>query len=114
MTTTLAPIVLHGLTTCETCRTARARLRGAGREVILRDLRAQPPGAAEIARWHAVLGPDLLNRRSATWRQLSEADRAREPETLMAAHPALIKRPVIDADGLLLGWSAATRAALGL
>ena len=109
------PVVLHGLATCETSRTARNGLRAAGREVSLRDLRAQPPDADEVARWHAALGPALLNRRSTTWRRLSESDRAGDPVALMVAHPTLVKRPVIEADdGLHLGWTEAARAALGL
>ncbi|WP_299813001.1 ArsC/Spx/MgsR family protein [uncultured Jannaschia sp.] len=108
-------IILHGLGSCDTCRAARRRLEATGRTVVLRDLRLQAPDAAEVARWHDALGPELLNRRSATWRRLEEADRAGDPEALMVAHPTLIKRPVVEADERLhLGWTEATRTALGL
>lgn len=108
-------IVVNGLRACDACRAARAALEADGRAVRLRDLRAEPPGPAEIEAWLARLGPGLLNRRSATWRGLTEADRAGDPVAAMAAHPALIKRPVIaDGDALHLGWTPAVRTALGL
>ena len=90
-------------------------LQGTGRTVVLRDLRADPPDAAEIGRWHRALGSALLNRRSTTWRGLAEAERGGDPVALMVAHPTLIKRPVIEeGDRLLLGWTEGTRAALVL
>ena len=115
MVKTPSTIVLHGLPTCDACRTARAVLREAGRNVILRDLRSQAPNKAEVARWQAAFGSDLLNRRSTTWRRLPESDRAGDPVALMVAHPTLIKRPLIESDeGMHLGWTDATRAAFGL
>jgi len=86
-----------------------------GGEVRLRDVRSQPVTADEIAAWSAEFGSSLLNTRSTTWRSLTEAERAGDPIALMTAHPALIKRPVIEApQGSYLGWAAETRAALGL
>lgn len=106
-------VVLHGLRGCDTCRKAAAELRAAGVAVRLRDLRDDPPGDGEVARWIAVMGPEVLNRRSATWRGLPEGERARPPGALLAAHPALVKRPVVElADGrLFLGPGPASRAA---
>ena len=40
---------------------------------------------------------------------------ARAPEELLAAHPALMKRPLIEAGGeMYLGWTAGVREALGV
>jgi len=62
---------------------------------------------------HARFGADLVNRKSTTWRQLSEAERQRDPRELLAEHPALMKRPLIDDGGTLyLGWGKDTQAAL--
>nr|WP_109563788.1 ArsC/Spx/MgsR family protein [Jannaschia seohaensis] len=108
-------MVLNGLKACDTCRKALKALQKAGKEAVLRDLRETPPDAAEVARWRESLGAGLLNTRSTTWRGLSEAERAEEPVALMVAHPALIKRPVVESGGALhLGWTPETRAALGL
>ncbi|CUH37407.1 Regulatory protein spx [Jannaschia seosinensis] len=108
-------IVVHGLKTCDTCRKALKALRAAGHDAVLRDLRAEPTSAEEVAKWYAAFGSDLLNTRSTTWRGLSEAERTEAPKALMLAHPALVKRPVIvEGDRLLLGWSKETQAALSL
>lgn len=63
----------------------------------------------------AQFGDALVNTRSTTWRGLSEQERARAPDALLAEHPPLMKRPLIDADGTLyLGWTKDTQSALGL
>ena len=104
-------ILIYGLKNCDSCRKARRALPGA-RFV---DLRAEGVPAAVLARAHAAFGAALVNRRSATWRTLGAAERTRPPLALLAAHPALMKRPLIEADGrLLLGWNAQTRQSLGL
>ena len=44
---------------------------------------------------------------------LSDDERARDPLTLLAEHPTLMKRPLIDAGGTLhLGWGKDTQHAL--
>lgn len=102
---------IYGLKTCDTCRKALKSLPGA--ELV--DVRAEGlPAAVASAAW-ARFGADLLNTRSTTWRGLDEAERAGAPLDLIAAHPALMKRPLIESGGnLFLGWSAETRAALGV
>lgn len=105
---------LYGLKTCDTCRKALKALEGAGHSVQFVDVRAEPLGADQLAEFLAVFGDALVNTRSTTWRGLSEDDRKRAPADLLAAHPALMKRPVIRADDgtLYLGWGAAVQAAL--
>lgn len=106
-------MILYGLTTCDTCRKARRALAEAGRDPAFVDLRADPVPRATLARWLDLLGPGLMNTRSATWRGLSEAERQGDPVDLMTAHPALVKRPVIEAEGqLYLGWDKTVQAAL--
>ncbi len=95
-------LTVYGLKTCDACRKARKAL--AGREHRFHDLREDGLEEALLDGWIAALGwQALLNRRSATWRGLEEArkadldaDRAR---ALMLAHPALVKRPVIEDGG---------------
>ncbi|MEM7641444.1 MAG: ArsC/Spx/MgsR family protein [Pseudomonadota bacterium] len=109
-------ITVNGLKTCDTCRRALKDLAAAGQMAQLRDLRADPPTADEIAAWRGMLCESLMNTRSTTWRGLSDEDRASDPVTLMVAHPALIKRPVITRpdQAPLLGWTPETRGALGI
>lgn len=104
---------IYGLRTCDTCRKAVKALEGQG--AVLVDIRAEPLDPATRARFLAAFGEALVNRRSTTWKGLSEAERAGAPEALLADHPALMKRPVIEAGGRLhLGWDDGVRAALGL
>lgn len=104
-------MVLYGIKSCDTCRTALKALAGAGHEVRFRDIRAEPLGGDEIARFHSAFGDRLINRASTTWRGLAEAERAGPPESLLATHPTLMKRPVIDRDGCLtLGWGKDVQA----
>lgn len=110
-------IRLFGLKNCDTCRKALKELAGAGRETAFTDIRAEA-GEADIDRWLAEAGADaLINRRSATWRGLDAAERDSAggdgARALLIANPALIKRPVIEAEGaLFIGWDAKARAAL--
>ncbi|MEM7074790.1 MAG: ArsC/Spx/MgsR family protein [Pseudomonadota bacterium] len=106
---------LYGLKSCDTCRKALAALRAAGREVTFVDVRAEGVPEAVLLRARNTFGATLLNTRSTTWRGLSDAERSRDALALLADHPTLMKRPLIDADGgLHLGWSKETQGALGL
>lgn len=104
------PVTLYGLKTCDASRGAARELQGSGRKVAFRDIRDAPLTSDEIAWFLARFGADLVNRRSTTWRGLSEAERMRDPAELLAAHPALMKRPVIaDGETVTLGWDRAAR-----
>ena len=107
-------MIILGLKSCDTCRKARRALEAAGHTVTLRDVREAPLTQAERGQLLDRFGAaKLINRSSATWRALSDAERAADADALLAAHPALMKRPVID-DGAQwhLGWGAPVRAAL--
>ncbi|MEM6576840.1 MAG: ArsC/Spx/MgsR family protein, partial [Pseudomonadota bacterium] len=55
----------------------------------------------------------LINRRSTTWRGLSEDERSTDPQSLLTEHPTLIKRPVIEAgEAIHVGWTRDVQAAL--
>lgn len=102
-------ITLYGISTCDTCRKALASLRERG-DVTFHDIRKQPLSNMEIGRFLTAFGDKLVNRASTTWRGLSEEERSRSPQALLAAHPALMKRPVIESgDRLTLGWQEDVR-----
>lgn len=105
----LTEVLIYGLKTCDSCRKALKALPGAR----LVDVRSEGVPGAVLRRAEAEFGAALLNTRSTTWRGLSETERDGAPLDLIAAHPALMKRPLID-DGtrLHLGWTAETREAL--
>lgn len=100
---------IYGLKTCDTCRKAIKALPDA-RFV---DVRADGVPEDVMAGARAQFGDALLNTRSTTWRNLSEAERATAPEALLAAHPTLMKRPLIVAgDTMYLGWTKPVQEAL--
>lgn len=102
---------IYGLKNCDTCRKALKALP----DFSLVDVRADGLPATLLERALAQFDDKLVNMRSTTWRGLSEEDRAGAPLALLQAHPALMKRPLIERDGeLYLGWDKSTQAALGL
>lgn len=106
-------MTLYGLKTCDTCRAALRALREAGHDPAFVDVRQAPLSPAELDWFIDAFGDALINRRSTTWRGLAEAERQMAPATLLAAHPTLMKRPVIDRDGMLsLGWNDEVQQAL--
>ena len=110
-------LTVYHLKTCDTCRKAIKALQASGGELTLIDVRSDgmPDNVlADLLQqhgWEAV-----LNRRSTTWRSLSDADKDissnADAADLIKAHPTLIKRPVIIAgDETTIGWNAAAQAA---
>ncbi len=92
-------IKMYGLKNCDTCRKAMKWLDGEGIAYEFVDVRKDGITQTDIKGWAASAGVEsLLNRRGTTWRSLSDADKTKgegdEAILLMAAHPALIKRPV--------------------
>ena len=106
-------MILYGISTCDTCKTALKALAAAGHEVEFRDVRADPLSPDEIAEFVTEFGDAIVNRASTTWRGLSDWLKASEAEEQLAAQPTLMKRPVIrNGDSLHLGWDARVQAAL--
>ncbi len=107
-------LTLYGLKTCDSCRKARTSLAAAGHEVTFIDIRAEAPLEQCVPLWLDAVGADaLINRRSTSWRALSEEERQTSPADLLLRHPTLIKRPVIDAVGQIsVGWTKTTEATL--
>lgn len=100
---------LYGLKNCDTCRKALKALEGADFVDVREDGVPDDVLSAALAQF----GEDLVNTRSTTWRGLSELERQAEPVELLRAHPALMKRPLIVADGkMYLGWTKNVQAAL--
>lgn len=111
-------ITVWGLRNCDTCRKALAWLKGEGIAHRFHDVRADGLDRKTVARWVEAVGWEaMLNRRGTTWRGLAEADKTGLDEAkavaLMAKHPALVKRPVIETDGAVtVGFDEAVRTRL--
>ena len=102
---------LYGLKNCGTCRTAVRELKGAGKDVTFVDVRESRLDPDVVDRFLQEFGDALVNRRSTTWRSLSESQRQGAPDSLIARHPSVMKRPVIvEGEMATLGWNAAAKA----
>ena len=78
------------------------------------DIRTETDLPVKVPTWLVQAGADkLVNRRSTTWRELSEKEKEGDPLPVLIAHPTLIKRPVIErGKSLFVGWSKDVEAAL--
>ncbi|HBZ42655.1 MAG TPA: arsenate reductase [Maritimibacter sp.] len=103
---------VYGIKNCDTVRKALKELDKAGLAPELVDIRATPLQETEFQRFFETFGDALINKRSTTWRGLSDEERDGDPVRLLSAHPTLMKRPVVEAGGeMTLGWDATAKAA---
>lgn len=76
-------------------------------------MRADGVSPEELQRFVAAFDENVINRRSTTWRALSDEERKKDAVELLSRYPTLMKRPVIDDDGTLyLGWSKEVQEAV--
>lgn len=105
-------LAVYHLKTCDTCRKAIKAMQAAGHDLTLVDVREDGVPKNDLNRLSNAVGWEaLLNTRSTTWRGLSDDEKSEMSEDkalkLMAVHPTLIKRPVIDTGtNVTVGWKA--------
>ena len=92
---------LFGIPNCDTVRKARKWLDEHGLTHEFIDFRADRPSLKKISEWLSAVGPErLINRRSTTYKQLSQGDKVAleggDTVTVLRAQPTLIKRPVLE------------------
>ncbi len=110
--------VIFGIPNCDKCRAALNWFAAAGIGHRLHDIRADGLDATLVRHWLEVVGADqLVNRRSTTWRQISEDQRdlddARHVVALILEHPTLVKRPVVAVgDSVVVGYDEGSWQAL--
>ncbi len=106
----------YGIKNCDTMKKAMSWLDAHGVAYQFFDYKKAGLAAAHLPDWNRRAGwKVLLNTRGLMWKKLSEAERADVDEAkalaLMAAYPALIKRPVLDTGKkLLIGFAPETYA----
>ena len=106
-------ITLYGIKNCDTVKKARTWLEQKGIAYNFHDFRADGLSETQIRRWINELGLDaLVNKRSTTWKELDDASKAKldaaNAVALIAQHPTLIKRPLLDTGShKQLGFNAA-------
>lgn len=101
-------ITVYHLKACDSCRKVLKQFAAANIDVTAIDVRETPLHAETLSYFLDAFGWDkLINRRSTTWRGLSDDEKATAEHTaleLLLAHPTLMKRPVIEGpNGLTLG-----------
>jgi arsenate reductase (glutaredoxin) len=102
------PVTIYGIKNCDTMKKARAWLDKQGVAYAFHDYkaagidRARLEGGAGKVGWEA-----LLNRSGTTFRKLPDADKEGLTEkkaiALMLAQPSMIKRPILELNGLEAG-----------
>ncbi len=98
---------LYGIKNCTTMKKAFAWLEENGIEYTFVDYKNPAVLEERLPLWVKTAGVEaLLNRRGLTWKRLSETERAASAEkeliALLAAHPTLVRRPVLEHGGFLL------------
>jgi len=97
----MEPVILYGIRNCDSVKKARAWLDQRGVEYRFHDYKVSGVDVARLDRWCGELGWEaLLNRAGTTFRGLADSQKAgldpQKAKALMAAHPSLIKRPVVE------------------
>ena len=104
-------MILYGLSTCDTTKKALKALQKAGKDVVFRDVRAQPLTRAEIDAIITEFGDRAVNKQSTTYRGFSDFLRESDADAQIAAQPTVMKRPIIqDGATWYLGWDEAIEA----
>ena len=96
-------MLIYGLKNCDKCRAARKVLLNS----VFVDLRETPFPRRDISTLVKNYGEDIVNKKSTTWRSLTETDRQLTTTDLLEAYPTLFKRPIIeDGEGhYTFGWT---------
>lgn len=104
-------LTLYGIPNCDTVKKARKWLDNQEIEYTFSNFRETRPDTSVIQQWASAAGWEkLLNKRSTSFRNLSDADKTDLDENraiqLMTNEPTLIKRPVLELDGQIeIGFS---------
>lgn len=104
-------ITLYGIKNCDTVQRALKALHDAGIAHRFHDFKSEGLAIETAQSWIDRLGVDVVvNRKGTTWRKLDETTRngltAENAAELLAAHPSLVKRPVIAGPhGLSVGFA---------
>ena len=100
-------VTMYGIPNCDTIKKARTWLEKRGIPYVFNDYKKAGIDEERLRGWAAEVGWEtLLNKRGTTFRSIPEEARTHIDEdhaiALMLEHPSMIKRPVLDVDGLIL------------
>ena len=100
-------VTIYGIKNCDTMKKARSWLNEHSIVHAFHDYKVSGIDRAKLVSWCSTVGWErLLNRNGTTFRKLSDSDRndldERKALALMLAQPAMIKRPVLELDRIVL------------
>ena len=91
---------MYGIKNCDTVKKARNFLKTHQLDVEFIDFREQPLDQKTLQMFVDAVGWDkLINKRSTTYRNLSDAQKSNVTLALTLKNPTLIKRPVLVTKG---------------
>lgn len=100
-------IKILGLKNCDKCRDAQTKLNNLGYNLEFIDVRKKPIGLDQIKQLIAMFGNQILNKRSTTFRGLSQSQKELSVVKLLQKYPTLMKRPVVmSSEKNSIGWNA--------
>lgn len=110
-------LIVYGIKQCDTCRKALKWLSAEGIEHQFHDFRVDGLDEGLLRSWlDSAFADQLINRRSTSWRQLSDQQREMRGDAqvqLLLDHPTLIKRPVfVDGHIIAIGFKPQELSAL--
>lgn len=111
--TGLALNTLYGIKNCDTVKKARKWLEAENIQYQFHDVREDGLGSAAVKAWVGELGwESVVNKRSTTWKSLTEQERAAMNDAAavkaIVEQPTLFKRPLLDTGkARYVGFSAA-------
>jgi len=103
-------LTLYMISNCDTCRKARKALDEKALLYKTHDLRKDGLSAALLEHiLNRAPLVDVINKRSKTWRELSEEEKdydANSARQLLLTYPTLLKRPLLEQDDgtILIGY----------
>jgi arsenate reductase len=100
-------MILYGIPNCDTVKKARNWLTAKGTPYTFHDYKKSGVDRASLERWCDGLGWEaMLNKAGTTFRALPVEDKVHltrdKAIALMLANPSMIKRPVVEGQGILL------------
>ena len=107
-------MIVYGIPNCDSVKKATVWLKKEKIGFTFHNFRESGITATRLNAWSRQVGwEQLLNKKSATWRSLTPVQQAavtsqKAAVQLMAAHPTLIKRPVIEYNNkIITGYNEA-------
>jgi arsenate reductase (glutaredoxin) len=102
------PITIYGIKNCDTMKKAFAWLDAHGIAYTFHDYKKLSVTKAQLTQWcHAAGWEKVLNRAGPTFRKLPDASKENLTQTkaitLMLTNPSMIKRPILEIDGVKTG-----------